>query len=58
MATEQRTTATESTSVDALDTFDVVVQGAKGLSQPLKTPPENSRRLFLYDPRDVINARL
>lgn len=46
-----------SLSTENPDTFDVVVQGAKGLSQPLKTPRENSRRLFLYDPRDVINAR-
>ncbi|CAN5918483.1 hypothetical protein BH11PSE3_BH11PSE3_24150 [soil metagenome] len=47
-----------SLSLEDPDNFDVVVQGAKGLSQPLKTPPDNSRRLFLYDPRDVINARI
>jgi hypothetical protein len=39
------------------DNFDVVVRGAKGLVQPTRMPPENSRRLFLYDNKDVLNPR-
>ena len=39
------------------DKFDVVLQGPKGLSQPLQSPPENCRRLFLFDRSYVINPR-
>jgi hypothetical protein len=39
------------------DSFDVVIQGPKGLSQPHLLPPENGRWLFLFDRKDVINAR-
>ena len=39
------------------DRFDVALQGPKGLSHPLLSPPENSRRLFLFDREDVINPR-
>ena len=46
-----------SLSLEDPDNFDVVVQGPKGLSQPLKVPPANARRLFLFDPREVINPR-
>lgn len=39
------------------DVFDVAVGGAKGLVQALKRPPENSRRLFLFDNDETINPR-
>lgn len=39
------------------DVFDVVVRGPRGLIQPARTPPENSRRLFLYDNTDMLNPR-
>ncbi len=39
------------------DAFDVVVQGPKGLSEPVRLPPENARRLFLFDQSDMINPR-
>ena len=46
-----------SLSAENPDSFDVAVQGPKGLSQPLQSPPENCRRLFLFDRNDVINPR-
>ena len=39
------------------DNYDVVVQSARGLAEPPKLPPQNSRRLFLFDRGDVINPR-
>lgn len=42
---------------DKPDTYDVVVQGPKGLSDSVRQPPENSRRLFLFNQGDVINPR-
>jgi len=39
------------------DDYDVAVPGPKGLAEPPRSPPENSRRLFLFDQKDVINPR-
>jgi len=39
------------------DNFDVAIPGPKGLAEPPRLPPENSRRLFLFDQKDVINPR-
>jgi hypothetical protein len=39
------------------DDYDVVVPGPKGFAEPPRTPPRNSRRLFLFDQKDVINPR-
>jgi len=39
------------------DDYDVAVPSAKGLAEPPRSPPENSRRLFLFDQKDVINPR-
>lgn len=39
------------------DNYDVVVQGPRGLAEPGRLPPENARRLFLFDRNDVINPR-
>jgi hypothetical protein len=44
-----------SLSSDKPDEYDVVVQGPRGLSDPARPPPENSRRLFLFDQSDVVN---
>jgi hypothetical protein len=46
-----------SLSPDKPDEYDVVLQGPKGLSDSGRPPPENSRRLFLFNPRDNINPR-
>ncbi len=46
-----------SLSPDNPDNYDVVVQSARGLAEPPKLPPQNSRRLFLFDRGDVINPR-
>jgi hypothetical protein len=46
-----------SLSPDAPDIYDVVVQGPKGLSEPLRLPPENCRRLFLFDQKEIVNPR-
>jgi hypothetical protein len=46
-----------SLSPDDPDNYDVVVQSARGLAEPPKLPPTNSRRLFLFDRDDVINPR-
>ena len=46
-----------SLSADEPDTFDVVIQGPKGFAEPPKTPPENARRLFLYDRDTVVNPK-
>ena len=46
-----------SLSPDKPDEYDVVLQGPKGLSDTGRPPPENSRRLFLFNPRDIINPR-
>lgn len=46
-----------SLSPDDPDNYDVVVQSARGLAEPPKLPPQNSRRLFLFDRNDVINPR-
>jgi hypothetical protein len=46
-----------SLSPDEPDNYDVVVQSARGLAEPPKLPPQNSRRLFLFDRNDVINPR-
>ena len=47
-----------SLSPDKPDIYDVVIQGPKGLSDSTRPPPENSRRLFLFESNDVINPRL
>jgi len=46
-----------SISADEPDDYDVTVPGPKGLAEPPRSPPENSRRLFLFDQKDVINPR-
>ncbi len=46
-----------SLSPDDPDKYDVVVQTARGFTEPPRLPPENSRRLFLFDRNDVINPR-
>lgn len=46
-----------SLSPDDPDKYDVVVQNARGFSEPPRLPPENSRRLFLFDRNEVINPR-
>ena len=46
-----------SLSPDEPDNFDVVVQGPKGFAEPPKTPPENARRLFLFDRDTVVNPK-
>lgn len=37
------------------DAIDVVVQGTRGLMEAPRLPPENARRLFLFDERDMVN---
>jgi hypothetical protein len=37
------------------DKYDVVVRGARGLTDPTLSPPENARRLFLFSRDDMIN---
>jgi hypothetical protein len=46
-----------SLSPDDPDRFDVVMQGARGFTDPAREPPGNARRLFLYDRNDAINRR-
>ena len=46
-----------SLSPDDPDRFDVAVMGPRGLTDAAVVPPENSRRLFLYDRNLVINPR-
>ncbi len=46
-----------SLSPDQPDVYDVVIQGPKGLSDSVRPPPENSRRLFLFESDQVINRR-
>lgn len=54
---EQKTACYVSVNPNDPDDYDVVTQGARGLAEPARTPPENSRRLFLYDAKDVVNPR-
>lgn len=44
-----------SLSADDPDNYDVAVQGLRGIVEPTRQPPDNSRRLFLFDREDVIN---
>jgi hypothetical protein len=44
-----------SLSSDDPDNFDVAVQGPRGFAEPARVPPQNSRRLFLFDRDDIIN---
>jgi hypothetical protein len=44
-----------SLSPDDPDKFDIALQGPRGIAEPTRLPPENSRRLFLFDRDDVIN---
>lgn len=37
------------------DKFDVVIQSPKGFSESVWLPPENARRLFLFNRNDVVN---
>lgn len=46
-----------SLSPDDPDAFDVVVRGSRGLVEAPQTPPDNARRLFLFDRDDVVNPR-
>lgn len=52
-----RTACYVSLSPSDPDTYEVVVQGARGLAEPPKTPPDNARRLFLFDRNDNVNPR-
>jgi hypothetical protein len=44
-----------SLSPDDPDKYDVALQGPRGIAEPARLPPENSRRLFLFDRDEVIN---
>jgi hypothetical protein len=44
-----------SLSSDDPDKYDIALQGPRGIAEPTRLPPENSRRLFLFDRNDVIN---
>jgi hypothetical protein len=44
-----------SLSSDDPDKYDVAVQGPRGIAEPPRLPPENSRRLFLFGRDDIIN---
>jgi len=46
-----------SLSADKPDLYDVVIKGPRGLSESVRQPPENSRRLFLFDSDAVVNPR-
>jgi hypothetical protein len=46
-----------SLSVSDTDNFDVTLFGPRGFAEPLRLPPENSPRLFLYDKNDVVNPK-
>jgi hypothetical protein len=46
-----------SLSASNADDFDVTVFGPRGFNDPPREPPENSRRLFLYDKKDVVNPK-
>ncbi len=52
-----RTACYVSLSPNDPDIYEVAVQGARGLTEPLKTPPDNARRLFLFDRNDNVNPR-
>jgi hypothetical protein len=44
-----------SLSSDDPDKYDIALQGPRGIAEPTRLPPENSRRLFLFDRDEVIN---
>jgi hypothetical protein len=44
-----------SLSSDDPDNYDVAVQGPRGFAEPSRVPPQNARRLFLFDQDDNIN---
>ena len=46
-----------SLSPEDADKYDVVVQNLRGFAEPPRLPPENARRLFLFDRNDVVNPR-
>lgn len=46
-----------SLSPDDPDKFDVAIQGPRGFSEPPHAPPDNARRLFLFERNAVINPR-
>lgn len=50
-----RTLCYVSLSATDPDAIDVVVQGGRGLMEAPRLPPENARRLFLFEQRDVVN---
>ena len=54
---ERQTACYVSLNPDNPDDYDVVIQGPRGLAEPPRMPPENARRLFLFDPRDVVNPK-
>lgn len=39
------------------DRYEVVLQGTRGLTEAVRKPPANARRLFLYDRQAVANRR-
>jgi hypothetical protein len=47
-----------SLSPDNPDRYDVALFGSRGFSEPTHQPPDNARRLFLYDRGDVVNPGL
>lgn len=46
-----------SLSSDNPDLFDVSVRGSRGLAEPPRSPPDNARRLFLFDRDAKINPK-
>jgi hypothetical protein len=39
------------------DSYEVVVQGGRGLSDAPRLPPDKAKRMFLFDQEDRINPR-
>jgi hypothetical protein len=46
-----------SLSADDADGYDVSLFGTRGFADPPNRPPENARRLFLFDRNDVVNPK-
>ncbi len=52
---EHQTACYVSVNPDDPDDYDVVVQGQRGLTEPSRTPPDNSRGFSSTTPKDVVN---
>jgi hypothetical protein len=52
---DYRTACYVSLSPTEPDSYDVVVQGTRGLAEAPRQPPENARRLFLFERNDIVN---